>query len=116
MWTSLCLASRCSLVLTSSFLSTDHVRGRSFVFRTDEFDQLAAWNDLLIQADSERRGVGLGIVDGDVDPQRAVAQPLKSFGERRLIRQRRPPDVQPAAVPEACRHDDERLALPAAHT
>src|SRR5215470_10118750 len=109
MWTSLCLASRCSLlgsgcspVLTSNFLSTDHVRSRSFVFRADEFDQLAAWNDLLMQPDCERRRVGLGIVDGDLDPQRAVAQPLKSFGERRLIRQRRPPDIQPTALPEAC--------------
>src|SRR5215510_4654029 len=110
MWTSLCLASRCLLLLTSNFLPVtcyfllpNHVRGRSFVFRADEFDQLAARNDLLIQADGERRRIGLGIVDGDVDSQRAVAQPLKSFGERRLIRQRRPPDVQPAAVSEACR-------------
>src|SRR5215831_893583 len=92
------------------------MRGRSLVFRADEFNQLAARNDLLIQADGERLGVGLGIVDSDVDSQRAVAHPLKSFGERRLIRQRRSPDVQPAAVSEACRDDDQRIALPVTHT
>src|SRR5262245_14886961 len=84
------------------------------ILETHEFDQLGVDEQPLIHAHRPRFRVRLGIVDGDVDLQRAEVGPAESLGQLSSRRQRRAVDVEPYVIAEVRRLDDERVAVPAA--
>ena len=91
-----------------------NVLDRAVVLVADELDQLLVDHDALGDADRERLGVGLRVVDRDRDVQLAEPRPREPLGDLALIGQRTPPHVEPAAVDEVVRLHHERVALPAA--
>ena len=96
-------------------LLTYHVLYRLFVLVADELDELAVENETLVHPDTEGCGVRLGIVDRDIDSQRAVVQTLEALGELRGVSQRAPSDVEPPTIFQSSRLDHERIALPLPH-
>ena len=62
-----------------------------------------------------RRRVGLRIVDGDGDVERAVVRAAEALGDLPGVGQRAAVGVQPHAVAEAARLHDQRVAVPLAH-
>jgi hypothetical protein len=84
------------------------------VLVTDELDQFRVEKNALIHTNGPRSRVGFRIVNGDVDLERPVIRPSKTLGQRCGIGERVADDVEPAAVLEPGRFDDERVAIPAA--
>src|SRR6476646_2186804 len=93
-----------------------HVLDVLLVLGADELDQLGVHalvhHQLLVHAHGEGGGVGLGIVDRDVDLHRAVVQPAEPLGDRGGVGLRRAVDVEPAAVAETGGFDHQRVAFP----
>ena len=88
------------------------LRRKTVVLLADEFNQLAVGHDVLQVPDGPRLRVHLRIVDRDIDFHPAVVQPPKTFGERRVIGERRTDDVEPAVVAQVVRLDDQRVTVP----
>src|SRR3954451_2357900 len=87
----------------------------------DELDDLVVWRDLLVDAERDRPGVGLGVLEGDVDFQFAVSGAAEALDEFRLLRVRAAAHVEPSVVgarlrsPQVVRLDHERVAFPSAY-
>src|SRR5215471_2815464 len=84
------------------------------VFGADELDELVVRHQTLRELHRPRMGVRLGIIDGDLDVERAVVDAVDALGRFSRVRQRAAVDVQPAAVAESTRFDHERVADPLA--
>src|SRR5712671_3654548 len=89
-----------------------HVLHRLFVLVADELDQIGVEDDALVDPYGEQSGVGLRVVYRDVDSQRAVVGALKALGDSRGVSQRAAPDVEPPAISQSRRLDNERIAFP----
>ena len=92
---------------------------RALVLVADELDHLLVDHDALVDAHGERLGVGLGIVDRDVDLQRAEVRTPEPLGHLQRVGVRAAVDIEPAGslvTEEVRRLDDERVVafIPAA--
>src|SRR5687767_8822063 len=112
-------SSAMEITRSSALLQELHALDVPFVLGADELDELGVdalvHHQLLVHAHGERRRVGLRIVDGDVDLQRAVVQAAEPLGERDGVGLRRAVDVVPPSIAHAGRLDHQRVALPAAY-
>ena len=71
------------------------------VLLADELDDLLVRHEDLVVPDRPRLGVGLGIVDRDVDLHPPVADAAEPLGHLGLLGHRRADDVEPAIVAES---------------
>src|SRR5262245_65426071 len=82
------------------------------VLVADELDHLGVHLDLLIHSDGERLGIGLWIIDRNVDLEPAKTRPSIALANRCLIRQRAAAHIEPAVISEVVRLGDERVTVP----
>src|SRR5262245_52767573 len=78
------------------------------VFRADELDELVVRHQPLWELHRPRTRVRLGVVDGDVDLERAVVHAPETLGHPSCVGERAAVDVEPSAVAEPTGFDDQR--------
>src|SRR5690242_5329539 len=84
------------------------------VLLANELDQFRVEHDPLVNRDGPRLGVGLGIVDGDLDFQMSEIRTPETLDDPAGLGQRAALYIQPAHIFEVRRLDGERLAFPVA--
>src|SRR4051812_5899721 len=90
------------------------VMARLLVLVADELDHFVFRRQPLRDPHGPRLGIRLRIVHRDVDPQCSVIHPRETLGQLQLVGERAAVDVEPPAVAEPARLDDQRVALPLA--
>src|SRR5204863_1733932 len=102
-----------SLCPAPNFLrSSIHVLYISFVFQTYKLEQLGIGHENLVYFEAKRLGVGLRIVDCDLDLQVSEVHPSEPLRQLGGIRQRVASSIQPLPVSKACCLHDQGVALP----
>src|SRR5436309_3017244 len=102
-----------SLCPAPNFLrSSIHVLYISFVFQTYKLEQLGIGYENLVYFEAKRLGVGLRIVDCDLDLQVSEVHPSEPLRQLGGIRQRVASSIQPLPVSKACCLHDQGVALP----
>src|SRR4029434_8590274 len=70
----------------------------SLILETDEFNQFLVRHDALVHAHGPWTRIQLRVVHGDADLHPSVAHAPDSFRQLCRIAQRRPDDIEPAAI------------------
>ena len=91
-----------------------HVHGVFFVFQAVVIHKFAVQYQRLVELHRPRRGIGLRIVDRDLDFEVSVVRPPDPFDCFGLLRQRFPARIQPKIVAEPAGFHHQRVAFPMA--
>jgi len=95
-------------------LRADHQRAREIVFLADVFEQFHAGLHEQEKASGPRRGVGAGVVNRDLVFDRIRVGASETLDEMKLVGRGEAVAVEPEALVETDRVDDERIAFPMA--
>jgi hypothetical protein len=95
-------------------LRADHQRAREIVFLADVFEQFHAGLHEQEETTGPRRGVGAGIVNRDLVFDRIRIGASETLAEMKLVGRGEAIAVEPEALVETDRVDDERIAFPMA--
>src|SRR5688572_32508701 len=81
-------------------------------FFADELNEFGIWHDTLVDPDRPWLRVRLWVIDGDVDLESAVVYPAESFSNLGSGCQWCSTNIQPFAVADVARLNDQRIPFP----